>query len=234
MTFHAYENGYQSLGRQTLLLPVEWTGDGWYRVPSGVSSDQALRKPPGEAVAQPAFSDDFTAREPARQWQFYKGAGQSGCHTGDGRLTLSGAGEKFADGAFLFVTAPDHAYDVEVDVETDGRSEAGLVLFYDPEHVSGIRVDSGGLALRRVFAGSPVVPLRVAARRATLRIVNDHQDVEAFYALPGQPWQRVGRAWEVSGIQHNTLYGFRSVRPAIYACGPGAATFRQFRYRRLS
>ncbi len=230
MTYHAYENGYRSLGRQTLLMPIEWTKDGWYRVPAGISPDQTLRKPPGDALAQSSFSDAFAAGEIGRQWQFYKGVGKSRCQVGDGRLRLSGDGQRFADGAFVFVTAPDHAYQVEVDVETDGQSEAGLVLFYDPEHASGLRIAADGLALRRVFAGSPVMSLHVPARRATLRVVNDHQDVEAFYALPGQPWQRVGRAWEVSGIQHNTLSGFRSVRPALYACGSGTATFRQFRY----
>ncbi|MGP8224849.1 MAG: family 43 glycosylhydrolase, partial [Terracidiphilus sp.] len=34
MTVHAYENGYRTLGRQLLLLPVEWTPDGWFRVPA--------------------------------------------------------------------------------------------------------------------------------------------------------------------------------------------------------
>lgn len=233
MTFHAYENGYQSLGRQTLLLPVEWTADGWFRVPAGVRSDQTLRKPPGEAFAAAGFSDDFSASQLGNQWQFYKGVGQSRFQTGGGRLTVTASGEAFKDGAFVFITAPDHAYEVQVDVETDGQGEAGLVLFYDPDHASGLRVAPDGLSLRRVFAGSPVTPLRVQGRRATLRIVNDRQDVEVFYALPGQPWQHVGRAWEISGLQHNTLSGFRSVRPALYACRSGTVQFRQFRYRQF-
>jgi xylan 1,4-beta-xylosidase len=33
MTVHSYENGYRTLGRQLLLLPIEWTADGWFRVP---------------------------------------------------------------------------------------------------------------------------------------------------------------------------------------------------------
>ena len=41
MTVHAYENGYRALGRQLLLLPIEWTADGWFRVPHGVTADSA-------------------------------------------------------------------------------------------------------------------------------------------------------------------------------------------------
>jgi xylan 1,4-beta-xylosidase len=42
MTFHGYENGYRTLGRSTLLLPVEWTADKWFRIPKGVSAGQQL------------------------------------------------------------------------------------------------------------------------------------------------------------------------------------------------
>ena len=45
MVFHAYEKGFYNLGRQTLLLPVEWTEDGWYRVPEGIEADQPIGKP---------------------------------------------------------------------------------------------------------------------------------------------------------------------------------------------
>jgi xylan 1,4-beta-xylosidase len=31
MVYHAYENGFYNLGRQTLLEPIEWTEDGWFR-----------------------------------------------------------------------------------------------------------------------------------------------------------------------------------------------------------
>jgi beta-xylosidase len=50
MMLHAYENGYYTLGRQTLLVPIEWTDDGWPRVPEGIRIDEPLRKPLGEAV----------------------------------------------------------------------------------------------------------------------------------------------------------------------------------------
>jgi xylan 1,4-beta-xylosidase len=31
--YHGYEKGYYTLGRQTLLEPVEWVEDGWFRIP---------------------------------------------------------------------------------------------------------------------------------------------------------------------------------------------------------
>jgi len=43
--YHGYEKGYQTLGRQTLLEPVEWTDDGWFRIPPGIKVDQPIKKP---------------------------------------------------------------------------------------------------------------------------------------------------------------------------------------------
>ena len=63
MTVHSYENGYRTLGRQLLLLPIEWTPDGWFRVPPGVTADAAIPMPVPGTSQQPFLdpSDDFTS-----------------------------------------------------------------------------------------------------------------------------------------------------------------------------
>ena len=42
ITVHSYENGYRSLGRQLMLLPIEWTSDGWFRQVKGVTAASAI------------------------------------------------------------------------------------------------------------------------------------------------------------------------------------------------
>jgi xylan 1,4-beta-xylosidase len=68
------------------------------------------------------------------------------------------------------------------------------------------------------------------AARATFRIVNDRQEIDFYYRLPGQPWRKAQESAEISGMDHNVLGGFLDVRPAVYAVGQGKATFRAFRY----
>jgi beta-xylosidase len=68
------------------------------------------------------------------------------------------------------------------------------------------------------------------ATRATLRIVNDRQEVDFYYQLPNQPWQKTEASVEISGMEHNILGGFLGVRPALYSTGSGSATIRNFRY----
>ena len=45
MVFHAYENGFYNKGRQTLMVPIEWTKDGWYKIPGGINDESQLKNP---------------------------------------------------------------------------------------------------------------------------------------------------------------------------------------------
>ena len=73
MVYHAYENGFYTLGRQTLLEPIEWTADGWFRA-AGADPARPIAKPAGESAAHGfAFSDDFSKPRMGVQWSFYAG-----------------------------------------------------------------------------------------------------------------------------------------------------------------
>jgi xylan 1,4-beta-xylosidase len=76
------------------------------------------------------------------------------------------------------------------------------------------------------------VPGRVhqGVTRATLRIVNDRQEVDFYYRLPDQGWKKMQESAEIAGMDHNVLGGFLDVRPALFAAGEGHAIFRGFRY----
>jgi len=236
MTMHAYENGYRTLGRQTLLLPIEWTKDAWFRVPPGVTADSAIPMPVAGTTQQPLFnpSDDFSTPELGLQWAFWHQFDAARFKTGNGTLELSARGRSLADSPVLAAAVGGHAYTVEVDVEINPGCTAGLVLFYNPEHGTGIQIgadnnNSGGIFTRGT-TGSIKSRQEQGATRATLRIVNDRQQVDFYYKLPGKAWVRTGDSDEISGLHHNVLGGFLDVRPALYASGSGKATFRAFKY----
>ena len=67
MVYHGYENGFRTLGRQTLLEPIEWTSDGWFRAKGGTLSTP-LAKPRGSAASKAGFalSDDFSTNKIGR------------------------------------------------------------------------------------------------------------------------------------------------------------------------
>jgi beta-xylosidase len=231
MTVHAYENGYRTLGRQTLLLPIEWTPDGWFRVPVGVTADQAIPLPIAGTSQQgfPDPSDDFTAPELGLQWAFWHEFDPARFTTGHGALTLQARGHAIADTPVLTTAVGAHAYTVEVDCEIASGCGSGLLLFYDPQHATGLVFDDAGIGTR-LANGYVANHYARGANRATLRVVNDREEIDFYYRLPGEEWKKTDESAEISGMNHNVLGGFLDVRPAMFAVGQGAATFRNFRY----
>ena len=231
MTVHAYENGYRALGRQLLLLPIEWTADGWFRVQVGTAPDSGLPMPIPGTAQQPYLdpSDDFTSPELGLQWGFWHEFDASRFKTGNGALTLEARGKTLEETSALTTPVGGHSYTVEVDVEMAQGCEAGLLLFYNSEHAPGILLSPQGISAR-LATGSTHSYKEKGATRATLRIVNDRQEIDFYYKLPGKPWSRTEESAEISGMDHNVLGGFLDVRPALCAFGGGKATFRAFKY----
>ena len=93
--YTGYENGYTHLGKQSLLLPVEWTSDDWPRVKFGVNVGDTLRKPAGENVGHGMpLSDDFTSETLGIQWTAPRSRGAADLvEIGGGRLRMRAAGD---------------------------------------------------------------------------------------------------------------------------------------------
>ena len=134
-----------------------------------------------------------------------------------------------AETSVLTTPVGGHSYTVEVDVELEQDCAAGLLLFYNPEHATGITLSPEGISVR-LANDSTQTSQEKGATRATFRIVNDRQEIDFYYRLPGNPWRRTEESAEISGMDHNVLGGFLDVRPALCAYGGGQATFRSFRY----
>ena len=62
--YHAYNKNAFSLGRYTLMEPIEWTRGGWYRTVKDI--------PLPEAAPLPDLSDDFTGSRMGWQWTGWK------------------------------------------------------------------------------------------------------------------------------------------------------------------
>jgi xylan 1,4-beta-xylosidase len=230
MTAHAYENGFRGLGRQLLLLPIEWTKEGWFRVPAGESAEQPIAMIKAGAGQSHVLnlSDEFTSPELNLQWQFWREFDHARFRTGNGALVLAARGTSLADSAPLTCICGDHSYTLEVDIECEPGCEAGLMLYYNPDHCCGIRISPEGIGVRLGSGYTPETGVKTS--RATLRIVNQRQELDFYYRLPGEDWKRTQESAEVASINHNVLGGFLSLRPALYACGKGHAAFHSFRH----
>ena len=236
MVYHGYENGYRNLGRQMLLDPFEWTADGWPRTLGG-DLGQPLRKPGGTAVQPggPAISGPFRPDQIGPQFAFYlpKPGYLDRLIFADGALSLRGQGSGPADSSPLTFIAPDRAYQIDIDIEVAGNASGGLLLFYSRKLFCGLTFDAANM---HVFVGgieAVWAPAGAAAgHRLLLRV--DYQDQVANFHVSsdGKTWRLI-RSLEVSGYHHNMGDGFLSLRPALFASGDGAVTYRSLQYRAI-
>ena len=110
IVYHAYRNGFHTLGRSTIVESVEWTADGW---PVLVEKD-------GAQWAMNGLQGDY---DYLRDY--------------DNPLLWSKWQPGFGDGTLWLTTAVDESYEIEARFSVPEGSRAGLMLFYNQEAFLG-------------------------------------------------------------------------------------------------
>lgn len=229
VVYHAYENGYTGLGRQTLLEPVELGEDGWFKS-TGVDVAKPIAAPlPLKPVDRKAHLGEFRI---GLDWKYYKEFDTSRTTVRNGVLALKAQGSSPADSAPLMFIAGDHAYEIEAEIDRDPGTTAGLVFYYDSEFYCGFGFNDANVLRYRKDDGSRREK-HDGGSHLWLRLRNDHQVVTAFYSYDGRTWLKSDWGHEISGYNHNTCYYFQSVLPGIFATGDGEVRFSNFKYTKL-
>jgi xylan 1,4-beta-xylosidase len=231
--YHAYEKHFQTLGRQTLMLPIEWTKDGWFRVPPGVSAEARIPKPAGApSVAATGLSDDFSGPQLGLQWQSFKSMPSERTQLNDGKLVVQAQGSSFDDSPPLLVNSSDRKYEFEVAYTIEEGTTAGLTLFYNEQGNMRISVDAAQFSVYNQKARK-ISEKNTVGNHGYLKIRNDENEISFYFSANGKDWTRVERSIDATGFNHNIFGGFMSLRAGLFAFGRGKATFDNFVYRKL-
>ena len=242
--YHGYENGFWTLGRQTLLEPIRWTDDGWPEALGGDLSGPLEAPLLGNRASAGSgtglrLSDDFRESRFGVQWQFHVSGpvDLERCRFGPNGMSMEGRGTTLADSIPMCMVAPDRRYEVEVSFELEGEAEAGLTLFYSERAFCGLGLTSGSekeagqLLVYGYGQEHPWLRAPAESRRCSMRIRNDEHILTLSYRFDERPWQKHAWQMEVSGFHHNVFGGFTSLKIGLFVCGPGRARFKDFRYR---
>ena len=226
---HGYLNGYRTLGRCTLIEPIRWTADGWFRaVDRWPDEAEDFR---GEAVMP--LGDEFDGGRLGLQWQFHRQFDDARYELESDSLVLNGFGDKPGLSQPLSMMAMHRAYEIETEVELTGDGLAGLMLFGAPDVYIGLAI-SPEEKLLRVQEGfrryGRTDEPEIGRSNVTLRIVNDKQDVRFYCKSPDGQWIILQPGMDVSSM---TTVGWHALRPALFATGAARARFHYFRYQPL-
>lgn len=228
--YHGYEKGYQTLGRQTLMEPIEWLKDGWFRVPKKIKTDWPIARPSGKPCrGKMDLSDAFTGASLSWQWRFCDDLDRNRYRLTGQCLALKGKGNHPRETSPLVCIPNHHAYEADLEVKFSQNAQGGLILYYNSNCYCGIGLTQNGV---EAFKATHTMHTRPReADRMFLRIVNDHHDVSFFYSQNRKDWTKMEPTVETSGWHHNVFGGFVSLRLGLYATGEGEMEFRDFRYK---
>lgn len=228
IVYHAYANGYHTLGRSTLIEPVEWTSDGWFRTARTAPSDL----PEGQAVME--LSDDFSTPQLGLQWTFWKEYAPNALSIKNNTLEVSGKGESPSDGRLLLATATDKCYETQVEITTGKGNQGGLLLYYNEKAYAGIVSDGKTFTVYR-GEKEPLTKPSIFGKTFIAKILNQGNRLTISASKNGKGWTTIqtvlAENLDVSSLNHNVYKGFHALRPALYSGGKGKAFFRNFLYR---
>ncbi len=232
--FHAYENGYYNMGRQTLLQPVEWTSDGWYKTPEGIITDQPIERPE-LAFKNTRFSlnDSFSESKLNLQWTFFGEYDTSRYHFTNSSLVIKAKGQSVGDCSPLLCIPSDHAYIAQVEIYIKGNATGGLVLFYNNNAHSGILADKGNV-LADLGGWQFTTEKGVVKNHLFLRLRDINNTLDMYYSNDGKNWNKIENSAEVSGYNHNVLGGFLGLRIGLCSMGNGSVEFKYFTYKPIN
>lgn len=181
-----HENGLRTLGRRTLLEPIEWTADGWFRAEGGDLS-QPMRKPTTARTSPsaPALSDDFSRDRMGVQWSFHEpAAGEANrARYERGGLRIQGRGTSPANSSPLTCIVGDRSYQAELSHDLIGDAEAGLLLFYNHKAFVGIGFTPDTLKIFEYAEELTWACRPHKMRTLRLRIHNDENVVTQSFSL---------------------------------------------------
>ena len=230
MVFHGYENGFYNMGRQTLLQPIEWTNDGWFKIPEGIKTDEPIKilihSDPDAAFS---LNDAFEGNQLKPQWKFFGEYDTSRFHVFDHSLTLKGKGRDIVTSPPLLCIPSNHSYLVQVELFIEGDATGGLILFYNHQAYSGILANKENV-LANLRGWQFPTEKNVLKNHVFLRLKNTNNTVDMYYSIDGENWVKIETSLEVSSYNHNALNGFLSLRIGLCAIGEGTVKFKHFTY----
>lgn len=226
IVYHGYAQGYHTLGRQTLVDPVEWTADGWIKLKQDGKPLPA--QDPGKHGME--LSDDFTGDKLGLQWTFYKEYAPEALSFGNGALTVKGKGKSPADGRLLLVVPTDKSYETEAEITLGKGATGGLLLYYNEKVFAGLASDGKKLMLYRNGTQAETLPSSFG-RHFHVRLLNRANRLAISASRDGKTWELLAEGIDVSSFHHNRHGGFLALRPALLAAGKGKTTFARFSYK---
>ena len=226
MVYHAYANSYHTLGRQTLLEPIQYLADGWFTIA------EKAEYLPGDENIRHGFdlNDDFEDPELDLQWTFWKENTMKDLIIKNHTLQMKGKGTSPADGRLLLITPEDKCYETQVEVQAGKGNKAGMMLFYNENAFAGVMSEGNNFIVYKDVERIETIPNNIGSK-FKVKFLNRGNRVTMQVGKDDGNWTTLVENLDVSFMEHNKYRGFLALRVGLLSAGEGQAEFKEFRYK---
>jgi xylan 1,4-beta-xylosidase len=225
IVYHGFEKGKLPLGRASMIEPIKWTPDGWYKT---ALSDTAKIKFVITNNGQ-IKSDDFSGSKPNLQWSFAGIKNLDEYSLGNGKLTLNASPDVQR---VMVANITDDNFEASARIDTENGTQVGLIVYYNDQVYSGIAIENGKVF--GVTKGKSNGKQINAPDCKYLKIKLISNDLTIYYSNDGKNWNMYPEAYEVSGYYHHILGDWRSVKVGLYCMGNGKMVVDDFVYHGIN
>lgn len=234
-------NQHHHLGRETILLPVEWTEDGWPVVPGSYARETITINREIEQKNDSSFDDCFESAALRYDYNTIRDFLKENIDTSiRGQLKLTGNGSTLltADSP-LFVgvrqTENDCVFETEMTLPSDG-SKAGLSVYIDNLHHMEIGItnhhNNCSLYVKKNVEDLQIVSQEIPVEGANLTLgIEANKDKYTFYYLNDQSQKIIV---DTTSVRHLTIEAsnspFTGVYGGMFIEGDGQVVFQRFSY----
>jgi xylan 1,4-beta-xylosidase len=228
IVYHAFLNNFRTLGRMTLLEPIEWMPDAWFRIKQDSDPVKPIRMMEVKAMKNEPVPEKTTLFS-AFDWHAFERYDADRYRMDPESLSVTGKGLKVMDSNPLQFTPGHPAYSAEIKIDLQGNASAGLLLFYGAKFYRGLEVGSDSIRYVTEQRANRVAELP-KGNQLYFKILNDNQTLALYYSFDRKNWENVWDATDISPYTGNLLGNFRSIKIALYTYGNGSANFTDFKY----
>lgn len=227
IVYHAYENGAYTLGRQTLLEPIEFTADGWFHAVKRTTPITPKGTPVKHGIE---LSDNFSEKNLGLQWTSWYNFDPETVFLKNESLYLKGKGTNPKDAQLLLTTATDKNYEAQVEVTLNKGSIGGLTLFYSEKAFAGISSDGKQFTIYENADNRITKPNKIG-NHFFLKIINTHDVCDILISKDNKTWETLYTGLDVTDMHHNKYKKFFALRIGLMAAGNADVKFNNFVYK---
>lgn len=231
-------NGYENLGRETFIMPVRWTSDGYPVITKGGELVSMICERRGVQINKDAklgnfyYCDEFDGDKLAKEWMTLRKSclGNYSLAEREGFLSLkcdTARATTYSAPSAILRQIRHHKFSAQTKMVFDPKEgeEAGMMLFKDEKHhyyiTMGLVNRKKEIRLHRVDESADEIVasslLEGSINEVMLRIESDGYKFAFSYSLDGEKWQQVGEPLEARPLSTANAGGFTGTTIGLYA-----------------